>query len=318
MLDLTKNKMTKQKMILVGVHGRPSMKKVYSDMTEGNLIVRRRLRRRNVTYYRHYEDNVSDRLRRVNTPPNLSDNVVIRWGSREELPSNGGTVVYNRSSAIANATDKRESRNILATAGVVVPRMVTPDDSNISYPVVARPSVHSKGRNFIVIRDASQFRTHYQSHARRGWYYSEYVDKDSEFRFHVCHGKVLAIMEKPRPENRNLLAWNRALNEDPFVYVPWNALRERQGLANAAIESIKAVEALGLDFGGVDVMLVGDRAVVIEVNTAPTLNSSDYVAERYSKYFDWLFRSETRREHFTRLDYSDPRNFIFFNEQLEA
>jgi glutathione synthase/RimK-type ligase-like ATP-grasp enzyme len=38
------------------------------------------------------------------------------------------------------------------------------------------------------------------------------------------------------------------------------------------------VAALGLDFGGVDVMVKDNVAYVIEVNTAPTLNSSDYVA----------------------------------------
>ena len=314
--------MTKQKMILVGIHGRPSMKKVYSEMSNGTLIVRRRIRsRRNrnqrITYYRHYSDNNSSVLQRVNTPPTLENNVVIRWGSREELPTNSGTVIYNRADAIARATDKKEARRILADAGVRVPRAVTPNSDNINYPVIARPSVHSKGKNFVALNNSSDFNRHYQRNASRGWYYSEYVPKEREYRFHVAHGKVLAIMEKPAPSNPSLLAWNRAIgDDDPFVYVPWNRLREDSGLEDAAKESIKAVAAVGLDFGGVDVMILGDTAYVIEVNTAPTLNSSDYVAERYSRYFDFLFRSDTRREHFEMKEYRDPRNYIFFNQQL--
>lgn len=39
------------------------------------------------------------------------------------------------------------------------------------------------------------------------------------------------------------------------------------------------------------------RAVVCELNTAPTLNSTNYVLERWVKYFNKLANSETRIEH---------------------
>jgi hypothetical protein len=308
----------KTKMILVGRDGRPSMRKVYQNMTRGTLVVRRRLIKRNKTYYRLYTNNNSDRLVRQGTPPSLENSVVIRWGTREELPSSSSSVVYNKSAAIANATDKKGTREILTRAGISVPRAVSPDSKDVSFPVIARPSVHSKGRNFVVIKSMTGLENHYLSHAHKGWYYSEYVDKDKEYRFHIAHGKVLAIMEKPRPDDGSLLAWNRALTEDPFVYVPWNKLRDTKTLGIAAGVSIDAVKELGLDFGGVDVMTKGRKAYIIEVNTAPTLNSSDYVAERYSKYFDWLLRSETRREHFERKDYEDRRNYMFYNNQLEV
>jgi hypothetical protein len=132
-------------------------------------------------------------------------------------------------------------------------------------------------------------------------------------------------MEKPRPDN-GCIAWNRAINEDSFIYVGWDNLRDYRALAEGAYQSIKAVRALDLDFGGVDIMVKGEEACVIEVNTAPTLNSSEYVSSRWAKYFDWLFRRDTRRDHFVAKScktgqikdrYSDPRNYIFYNKQLD-
>jgi hypothetical protein len=306
----------KSKMILVGVHGRPSMKKVYGEMERGNLIVRRRLLKRNKVYYRTYANNNPDVMVKAYNAPDITNAVVIRWGTREELPASKNTIVYNRADAIAHATDKKLSREMMEGAGVRVPRRVNPELTKINYPVIARPRIHSKGKNFVVLRNLTELSSHYQTHERNGWYYSEYVKKDNEYRFHIGHGKILAMMEKTPPDNPNQLAWNRAINEDPFTYVNWDRLTDEKGLADAALESVKAVAALGLDFGGVDVMVKDNVAYVIEVNTAPTLNSSDYVASRWSKYMDWLLRSEKRRETFPTTEYKKPRNFIFFNEQL--
>ena len=119
-----------------------------------------------------------------------------------------------------------------------------------------------------------------------------------------------------RPDNDNI-AWNRAQNDlDPFTYVRWEEMDEQE-LKPVLVEAIKAVSALGLDFGGVDVMFKDNVAYVLEVNTAPTLNTSPYVAKKYGMYFDWLFKEETRRPHWENIiDKRHAKSMVFKNYQL--
>lgn len=308
----------KNKIILTAKHGRPSLKLVYSTMSSGTLIQRRQLfNKKRVLlrqYYREFTNNNSETLNKI---PffNAINSVVIRWGTREEFDTDNRTVVYNQSKAIAIATDKKLSRQTFIDNNVSTPVLVTPDNFNDSYlPIIARPLVHSKGKNFVVLANRSDFENHYNRN-NEGWYYSQFINKEREFRIHCAHSKVLAVMEKSNPNNGNI-AWNRAQNDtEPFEYVSWTQVDE-QGLKPVLEEAIKATAAVGLDMSGVDVMLCGGTAYVLEVNTAPTLNTSPYVAERWGKYFDWLFRSETRREHWDISQFKKASSLIWKNAQL--
>lgn len=308
----------KNKIILSGKHGRPSLKLVYSTMSSGTLIQRRQLfNKKRVLlrqYYREFTNNNSEVLNKI---PffNAINSVVIRWGTREPFDTDNRTVVYNKSEAIAIATDKKLSRQTFIDNNVSTPVLVTRVNYNDSYlPIIARPLVHSKGKNFVVLNNFEEFDNHYSIN-HKGWYYSQFINKEREFRIHCAHSKVLAVMEKSNPNNGNI-AWNRAQNDtEPFEYVSWTQVDE-QGLKCVLEEAIKATAAVGLDMSGVDVMLANGRAVVLEVNTAPTLNTSPYVAERWGKYFDWLFRVETRRDHWDISQFKKGSSYIWKNFQL--
>lgn len=292
--------MPKNKVIVTVKHGRPSTLLAYGSMNEGGTLIQRRqvfkgtnpkTRILKKTYYRVFRDNNVEVMHKENNV-DLGNSIVVRWGSREEFPTDDHTVVYNSAKAIKTATDKKLSRELFIKNSVSCPMLVT--DTNIgrvnNFPIIARPLVHSKGRNFVTLRNQNEFLTHYRTN-KNGWYYSDFIDKSREFRVHVAHGKALAIMEKTRPGDGNI-AWNRAQNDtDPFTYIKWSDV-DAQNLGFIIKEAIVAVAALGLDFGGVDVMMRGNEAFVLEVNTSPTLNSSPYVAERWGKYFQWLFRSD--------------------------
>jgi len=319
----------KNKIILAGVHGRPSTKLAFSTMgSDAHLVHKRELRGEIV--YRHFRDKaiLTERiasgqvyLSEYITPTiTLEDSVVIRWGTREVLPTNGNTVIYNKATPLNNASNKRRSRELFIQNSVSCPQLASPidweDDGVERYPVIARPFIHSKGRDFVVLNTWEEFNTHYRTNYHR-WYYSEFIDKDSEFRIHVAHGKVLAVMEKPRPGGDNI-AWNRTQNdEDPFSYVRWDNVDQR-GLKPVLVEAIKAVDAVCLDFGGVDVMLADGVAYVLEVNTAPSIDTSPYVASKYGQYFDWLFRKEDVREHWGTeiLEEQYGKTMIWKNWQL--
>lgn len=305
----------KDKKILVGIHGRPSMMMAYGSMRSGTLWIRRIINGKK--FYRFFTNNVLKRIKKKTAT--LEDSIVVRWGSREELPTNSGTIVYNTSGAIANATDKKLSRTLFNTHKVMAPKFVTTENfQEKDLPVIARPSRHAKGKNFIILRTEEDFREHYIGNFHHGWYYSAFINKQNEYRIHMAHGKALAIMKKPRPEDKNSIAWNRALNEDPFVYVKWDEANEKISIKNSILQASKAVESLGLDFGGVDVITLGQNAFVLEVNTSPTLSSSEYVAERWGKYFDVLFSSEKRIPHWDISFFQKGSSMIWKNKQLNT
>lgn len=316
--------MPKNKYIVTVKHGRPSTLVMYDQMKSGTLVQRRQVfrgtnkktRQLKRTYYRVFRNNDAETLYKETNPVDLSNSIVARWGSREEFNTDGSTIVYNNAKAIKTATDKKLSRELFIKNNVNCPMLV--ESSNINevgnYPIIARPLVHSKGRNFVTLNNKAEFTSHYNKN-KNGWYYSDFINKDREFRVHVGHGKALAILEKTQPRDGNI-AWNRAQNDtDPFVYIPWGQVDE-QNLTPAIRESIKAVEALGLDFGGVDVMMMKNKAYVLEVNTSPTLNTSEYTAGKWAQYFDWLFRSDKRRDHWDTSDMKKGKSLIWKNYQL--
>ena len=309
--------------ILVGKDGRPSMKKVFGNMksTNAKLVVRRRLAKRNKEWLRVYEGANVEKFRKEPTANlSLAGKKVIRWGNRIEAETSRDTIVYNKAEAIANATDKKLSRELFIKGKVRTPRLLTPETESTAgmYPIIARPSHHAKGKNFIILKTRDAFLSHYRTHAKDGWYYSEYINKDREFRVHCAHGKILAVMEKVR--GGDSIAWNRAVTGEPFT-----RLTVENYPFSVCFQALKAVKTLGLDFAGVDVMMLNVKGkdgktkgegVVLEVNTSPTLNSSDFVSEQYAKYFDWLSRAEGRREHWDFTKFEKSESFAWKQFQL--
>lgn len=314
----------KEKIILTGKHGRPSTKNVFQKMqsTDSSLIQRRQIPKNGITYYRLYtpdmrEDIVIDRkardYKKINQVTGVNK-ILLRWGTREPLETDGTSIVYNKATAIKNATNKALSREIFLGNNVPIPRFVTPNNiDTINLPVIARPFVHSKGKNLYVLNSPEEFLNHYNTDK---YYYSEFIDKEREFRVHVGHSKVIVLMEKLKPEDDNQIAWNRAqAGTEPFENIRWNQADE-ENLKPIMVAGIEAVNALELDCGAADVMLKDGKAYVLEVNTAPTLNSCNYTASRWAMYLDWLFRKDKRRAHWDYTEFKKASSLFWKNYQL--
>lgn len=301
----------KEGIILVSRDGRPSMKTVYKQMkgaeTKLDIV---RTPKTGERYIRQFTNNNVDKFARKSLGKlTYNASKVIRWGNRIPIETDGSTITYNKNEAIKLATDKKHSRELFMQKGVRTSRLVTPQSATAAqYPVIARPHTHSKGRNFVILKNVKDFTAHYNAN-HNGWYYSEFIDKEREFRVHCAHGKVLDVMEKPRVEGN--IAWNRAINHEAFIRV-----RQQDYNHDVCLQALKATQVLGLDFAGVDVLLKDGHAYVLEANTSPTLNSSEHVSERYARYFDWLVRSDTRREHIDFTQYKKADSFAWKNEQL--
>jgi glutathione synthase/RimK-type ligase-like ATP-grasp enzyme len=284
--------------------------------SESNLTVRR-MPKKGTPYLRVYEGADIQKFQKQSINElTLEGKRVIRWGNRIEAKTDKSTIVYNKSEAIANATNKKLSREIFLKEKVRCPKAVTPKNvENADYPIIARPSTHAKGKNFIILKTADEFNQHYGINSASGWYYSAFINKEREFRVHCAHGKILAIMEKSKGGDK--IAWNRAQTGEAFTRVS-----QKDYIFTICFQALKAIKVLGLDFGGVDVMLITEngkpQGYVLEVNTSPTLNSSDFVSSQYAKYFDWLGRGEKRREHWDYTKFKAPDSFAWKQDQLTS
>jgi hypothetical protein len=211
--------------------------------------------------------------------PNLKS-PTINWASSCNVAQG---VVYNDPKVISLVSNKARARSLMAKAGVRVPRTFSlkfggSKDSRIKR-WVKRPFNHQAGKDFEVVDGDFE--------AEHGYYYSQLIEKDGEFRVHVAFGKLLGMQEKcPRDNDDSLRAqhvWNHAGGDFVFKAVKWNDADITVGT-----ESIKAIDALGLDYGAVDVIVKGGKVFVLEVNTSPSL--SEYMTFRYALMFSEVYK----------------------------
>lgn len=302
--------------ILVGKDGRPSMKGVYIKMLNNSeLHIRRKLTDKKGKineYFKKHTNHIINNFTKLAINTNdLTNKIILRWGNTMQVDLTG-SIVYNKSEAISKACNKKLSREIFEKEGLNCPQLIKKGQviMNQQFPIIARPSKHSKGKNFIELKDQQSVLNHMNTH--NDWYYSEFVDKIQEFRLHIGHGRILNYLEKPKPED-NQIAWNRALNGEAFVNVKWDDYNK-----DICVLAIKSLQVLGLDFGAVDIMLTKDKkACLLEVNTAGTLVSSEYSMSRYAKYFDWLCKTNKRREHFELKEFKKPANYAWHEYHFE-
>lgn len=205
---------------------------------------------------------------------NMTNGTVVRWGS--VLPSIVGKVVINSSEAILLARDKKASRQ---TLGDLSPKTFYTKETAI-FPAVIRPRRHHAAKKFFVVTTQLQLKAAIKK-CGLGWYGSELVKKEREFRVFVLHGRIVAVSER-FPGNSVSEAWNLAAGGKLLncKYTLWSI-----PVLQAAIE---ATAKLGLDFSAMDIAIekVTGRVVVFEANTAPGLRNP-FTLACIAKAFAW-------------------------------
>ena len=101
--------------------------------------------------------------------------------------------------------------------------------------------------------------------------YTEYVRSHSEWRVHVAFGKVIDVTRKIRDPEQTPRDWNVRTHANGFIFA------RNSGECPQAVkdEAVKAVEALALDFAGVDCLwTIYHEPCVLEVNSAPGLEGT--------------------------------------------
>lgn len=203
----------------------------------------------------------------------------ILWGNSriplENLqPAAGISIAQNKLNTLVKLRDSNVSVPEFTTSRATAEEWI-----RNGIVVVARQILNgSEGRGIVVCRTAAELVP--------APLYVKLIVKDKEFRVHACKGVAIDLQEKRRR--------NGARNEDGSrpdglirnIDNQWvfcrNGIIEPQGLRDLGV---RAVQALGLLFGAVDIVYNSQSRVmyVLEVNTAPGLCES--TATRYAQAF---------------------------------
>lgn len=196
--------------------------------------------------------------------------IVINWGAGD-FKNFRPAAVLNPNVKIASC--KLSSFQKFAENGVRAPRFWTDrnDIPNDAFPVMCRTKLRGHSGDGIVVANTRNELVPCQL-------YTEYVKKKDEYRVHILKGQAFFIQRKARKLDVAEPNWQIRNLDGGFVFVE-TALAEVP--RDVITQATAAIPALGLDFGGVDVMWNEreERAYVLEVNTACGLE--DRTAERY-------------------------------------
>lgn len=190
--------------------------------------------------------------------------IAVRWGSTIN-PVGVPDICPQSASAVKNACHGLHSLFILEQEGVpcVKPFTALPHESD--FPVVGRCAYfHHGATDLVYLR--SMVDAVVNTNVK---YYTKYRPNDLELRVHVWGGEVIKMFKKVDTGEVTNELFRSSGNGWAFKRVRADSYLDAQAVA------IKAVKALGLAFGGVDVARdsVTGEWFVFEVNTGPSLNS---------------------------------------------
>lgn len=203
--------------------------------------------------------------------------LVLNWGCSKPKPT-ARCRFLNKPENVHLAVNKLRAFTKLKEAEVAVPEFTT--DASVASgwladgrKVIGRKLLESHSGNGITIfKEGDTIPAGFPLYVR-------YFRKKHEFRVHVFAGQVIDYVEKKAREgSTNSATFNKYIRSYNHGWVFC-----RDGVAlpeKVQAEAIKAVAALGLDFGAVDIgMSERGKVAVFEVNCAPALEGT--TVEKY-------------------------------------
>ena len=232
-----------------------------------------------------------DGLKVVRNPSHIPDEeyVVIRWGSdRYPELDEGAKAVLNPARAINGNLHKDKAHAKFLEAGVSAPLFWNDFETaraacrELGCDFLRRRKHHIQGQDIIRLSPTDNL-----PRAKRSGYYVQFLEKDREFRLHIFQDRCIGMAEKKKREgdNPNPIIWNFENGWDLVYYSKEERERDIPHYREMVEESVKACEAIGLDFGAVDLIMCNEKPYILEANTAPKLAE----VKRYSKNFrQWV------------------------------
>lgn len=306
--------------IIVGANGRPSILELIRTFPfKSNVAVfnYRRGKGGKTTWYKYLSSDKGNKRTVVNEPSFKAGDKVIMWGTRVQVQL-GNAIVYNHPSVTRNASNKKAAREIFVKEKIDAPKLVKNNELHTTqYPVIIRKDHHRAGIGFHIANSDEEALNFIKNMKGQEYYISEIYPKTEEYRVHCAHGKALLVKRKPEPEDKSIVAWNFHQIE-----LPWTTIERKNYDFDMVTLALNACKAIGVDFGAVDIMsnpvkgYKGPKHVVVEINTAPSY--TPYLISKYGAYFDLLFNSATKVEHWDYTKFNKGNSLSWKNKQLNS
>lgn len=182
---------------------------------------------------------------------------------------------------ISNVTNKRVMRELFASHNVPMPKLVSKEfllNGIHNFAVVGRPDTHTKGRGFWLCATPLGVAKamHGTRKKRAATHFMEFIVAPREYRVHIFKGKSIRISQK-------VFAYEDTPDGGMTIrnYVTGKPTHNINHVRAAAK---KALDAVGLDFGAVDILANDSECWVLEVNAAPGLGGS--MGRLYAQVFN--------------------------------
>jgi glutathione synthase/RimK-type ligase-like ATP-grasp enzyme len=224
-----------------------------------------------------------------------SARLIAEAGGFEAVRSSHGDINWGRNDAntrlnadTSRVTNKRVMRQLFAEARIPMPELIDnprravragtsqPGGCGDGRVIVGRPDYHSKGRGFWLCKSLRDVERALDGTRLKkpATHFMEFIQAPYELRAHVFMGKSIRISLKDisgREGNHNI----------------YTTAKPPKHLRDLVREPAKrAVEAVGLDFGAVDILATDTECWVLEVNSAPGVGGT--MPELYARVFkDW-------------------------------
>jgi len=265
----------------------------------------------------------TDSGKKGTTSPPKKAKMIIGWGPKtvENVSFPKGTVVLNHPNSVRGNRNKLLALEAMKAAGVnVADFQATDKNFELTLPVIGRTKYHQGGKGFW----DCPTKTHVNDAIGAGaQYLQELIEIKDEFRLHVFGDEVLYGVKKVKRSNeefekafiedefaRQKKLWEKnnkgEFNEEQAMEIlrrqaknaaqggpnmmirsnkmGWKFSRITKYDENLVKEAVKALKALGLDFGAVDCCIdPTGKAFIIEVNTGPGLEGTPF--EKYIETF---------------------------------
>ena len=192
-----------------------------------------------------------------------------------EILEKQGYKVFNSTECIKNCDSKALTYKILAENGLPIPKtlifpllffpsaennlkFVRRVESELTYPLVAKKWFGSEGKQVFLIKDRNELLSLIENE-KQELLFQEYFSEcyGSDIRFNLVDGKVVECFKRVAKDDfrANVASGGKAENYEP---------------TSEEIElAIKASDALGCKFSGVDILQTNRGAVICEVNSNP-------------------------------------------------
>lgn len=195
--------------------------------------------------------------------------VVINWGS-STVPNwlTPQTRIINRPEAVGIASHKVRCFQVLSRAGVAIVPFTTSWREAMRWvgSVYVRTVLQGHSGEGIEIYNESQTLPHAPLYTKK-------VQNHGEYRVHVMNGEVIGYRKKSRRHEDTPSEAQNAVRTLGNGWIYRSGQLER--LERVEELAVRAIDALGLDFGAVDIIMDENGEVfVLEVNTAVGLSDS--------------------------------------------